>query len=190
MMRCSTEYTLPFTDIPRKKSKRVGRDAPTMHSAHYSSPSYFSTVGTPFYQIPGTCCRRYCFACQRARMHVVLIPYMFPSDVDRVFLPVISLCCSLFSTFFRGKACYLHFFVTVLPSPLQRYENAGKRFMYIRVGVGWQRRCKTCQSLRELDNQGTVFVLFFGGHHDGYRVRSYCVGWKTLSPHKGNNRIT
>ena len=24
------------------------------------------------------------------------------------------------------------------------------------MGVGWQRRCETCQSLRELDNQGTV----------------------------------
>ena len=31
--------------------------------------------------------------------------------------------------------------------------------MYIGVGVGWQRRCKTCQLLRELDNQGTVFFL-------------------------------
>ena len=28
------------------------------------------------------------------------------------------------------------------------------------VGVGWQRHCKTCRSLRELDNQGTVFCLF------------------------------
>ena len=26
------------------------------------------------------------------------------------------------------------------------------------VGVGWKRRCKTRQSLRELDNQGAVFV--------------------------------
>ena len=31
--------------------------------------------------------------------------------------------------------------------------------MYIGVGVGWQRRCKTCRSLRELDNQGAVFVV-------------------------------
>ena len=30
------------------------------------------------------------------------------------------------------------------------------------VGVGWQRHCRTCRSLRELDNQGTSF--FFGGH--------------------------
>ena len=28
--------------------------------------------------------------------------------------------------------------------------------MYIGVGIGWQQRCKTCQSLREVDNQGTV----------------------------------
>ena len=32
--------------------------------------------------------------------------------------------------------------------------------MYIEVGVGWQRRWKTCQSLRELDNKGVFF--FFG----------------------------
>ena len=31
--------------------------------------------------------------------------------------------------------------------------------MYVGVGVGWQRRCKTCQSVRELDNRGTVFVF-------------------------------
>ena len=31
------------------------------------------------------------------------------------------------------------------------------------VRVGWQRHCcKTCRSLRELDNQGTIF-FFFGG---------------------------
>ena len=27
------------------------------------------------------------------------------------------------------------------------------------VSAGWRRRCKTCQSLRELDNHGTVFFL-------------------------------
>ena len=32
--------------------------------------------------------------------------------------------------------------------------------MYIGVGVGWQRSCKICQSLRELDNQG---IIFWGG---------------------------
>ena len=64
-----------------------------------------------------------------------------------------------------------------------------KHYMYIGVGVGWQRRWIACQSLRGLDNQGTVF-LFFGGHHDGYRVRSCCAGWRTLTPHSGNGRIT
>ena len=43
--------------------------------------------------------------------------------------------------------------------------------------------------MRELDNQGTVF-FFFDGHHDGYRVRYYFAGWRTLTPHKGNDRIT
>ena len=47
--------------------------------------------------------------------------------------------------------------------------GAVKHYMYIGIGVGWQRRCKTCLSLRELDNQGAVF-FFFGGHQDGYRV--------------------
>ena len=31
-------------------------------------------------------------------------------------------------------------------------------FVYVEVDVGWQRRWKTCQSLRELDNQGTFFT--------------------------------
>ena len=29
------------------------------------------------------------------------------------------------------------------------------------IGVGWQRHCKTCRSLRELDDQGSVFFFFF-----------------------------
>ena len=54
---------------------------------------------------------------------------------------------------------------------------------------------KTCQSPRELENRGDRFLFFvffscFGGHRDGYRVRSYCAGWRTLTPHKGNDRIT
>ena len=57
------------------------------------------------------------------------------------------------------------------------------------VGVGWQRRWKLCQALRELDNHG-IDCFFFGGHDDGYRVRSYCAGWRTLTPHKGNDGIT
>ena len=44
--------------------------------------------------------------------------------------------------------------------------------------------------VRELDNQGTVFFLSFGGYHNGYRVISYCAWWRTLTPHKGNDRIT
>ena len=31
---------------------------------------------------------------------------------------------------------------------------------YSGVGVGWQRRCKICQSLRELNNQGAFFLFF------------------------------
>ena len=34
------------------------------------------------------------------------------------------------------------------------------RSIYVGVGVGWQQRCKTCQSLRELYNQGTFFFFF------------------------------
>ena len=32
--------------------------------------------------------------------------------------------------------------------------------MYIGVGVGWQRRCKPCQSLRVVDNQVLFFIRF------------------------------
>ena len=49
---------------------------------------------------------------------------------------------------------------------------------------------KYAKSLRELGNQGTFFCVFHGGHRDGYRVRSYCAGWRTVTPHKGNDRIT
>ena len=48
--------------------------------------------------------------------------------------------------------------------------DAVKHYTYIGVGVGWQRRCKACQSLRELDNRGTFVFFFFGGHHDDYGV--------------------
>ena len=33
--------------------------------------------------------------------------------------------------------------------------------MYIGVGVGWKQRCKSCQLLRQLDNQDTVYCSFF-----------------------------
>ena len=38
-------------------------------------------------------------------------------------------------------------------------------------------------------SQAANFV-FLGGYHDGYRVRSYCAGWRTPTPHKGNEHIT
>ena len=37
--------------------------------------------------------------------------------------------------------------------------DAVKHYMYIEVGIGWQRRSETCQSLRELHNQHTVFFF-------------------------------
>ena len=42
------------------------------------------------------------------------------------------------------------------------------------------------------DSQGKPFFVFvfFCGHHDGYRARSYCAVWKTLPSHKGSDRIT
>ena len=43
------------------------------------------------------------------------------------------------------------------------------------VGVGWQRRCQTRQSLRELDNEGTV-SLFLAVAVAGGRVRSFVRG--------------
>ena len=36
-------------------------------------------------------------------------------------------------------------------------SNPPPQFYIDWVGVGWQQHCKTCHSLRELDNQGTVF---------------------------------
>ena len=78
--------------------------------------------------------------------------------------------------------------------------------LYVIVGLGWHRRCKTLHLhwawrllATTLKNRtiaggarqpGYRFILFFSGHHDGYRVRSYCVHWRTLTQHKGNDRIT
>ena len=68
-------------------------------------------------------------------------------------------------------------------------RNLWKIFpLFFGVGVGWQRHCKTCQSPRELDNQGTA-SFFFGGNHDVYLVRSFCAGWRAVTPHKGNGCI-
>ena len=64
--------------------------------------------------------------------------------------------------------------------------------MYIGVGIGWQRRCKTCQSLRELDNQGTVVAVFcfcFAVTMMVIELDQLC-GVENLTPHRGNDRIT
>ena len=55
--------------------------------------------------------------------------------------------------------------------------------------MGRQRRFKTRQSLRELDKQDTVFLLFsfVGGRH-GWR--SSLDHFVLFTPHKGDNRIT
>ena len=53
------------------------------------------------------------------------------------------------------------------------------RYIYVGwVGVGWQRHCKTCRSLRELDYQGTY--LFFAVDATGGRVRSFVRGGEPL----------
>ena len=63
--------------------------------------------------------------------------------------------------------------------------------MYVGVDLGWQRRWKTCQSLREVDNQGTVFFMFFlAVTMMVIELDHFSAGWRTLSPHKGNGRIT
>ena len=42
------------------------------------------------------------------------------------------------------------------------------------------RNVSGCCAISFFDNQGTVFCLFFfGDHPEGYRVRSYCAGWRT-----------
>ena len=55
------------------------------------------------------------------------------------------------------------------------------------VGIGWQRRFKACQSLRELDNQCTVclFSCFFFGHHDGDLVDHIVRGGEPLFRTRG-----
>ena len=57
-------------------------------------------------------------------------------------------------------------------------------YMYIGAGVGWQRRRKICQSLRELDNQGTVFVFVFLAVTmmviELRRRSCCCAEWRTL----------
>ena len=60
------------------------------------------------------------------------------------------------------------------------------------VGVGWQRHCKACRSLRDLDNQGTYrsCSVCFRGRRNGRSSQIIFAGWKKLpTPQKGNDRI-
>ena len=60
---------------------------------------------------------------------------------------------SVYSMWVNGRG---HFFLFLLtpPLPLQCPQ-----FYIGWVDVGWQRHCKTCRSLRELDNQRTFFFF-------------------------------
>ena len=57
-------------------------------------------------------------------------------------------------------------------------------YVYRRVGAGWQRRCKTFQP-----QPGFRFFLFWRSL-GWFSSRSYYAGWRTLTPHKGNDQIT
>ena len=57
------------------------------------------------------------------------------------------------------------------------------------IGVGWRRRCKTRQSLLELDNQGNVFFFFFVLDKLTVELDTVCAGI-TLILHEGDGRIT
>ena len=48
------------------------------------------------------------------------------------------------------------------------------------VGVGWQRHRETCRSLRELDNQVTVFLFFWRSPTAGCRVINHLCEVKNL----------
>ena len=88
-------------------------------------------------------------------------------------------------------------------SPLLRPElsylgsralNSGyPKYIYIYymgwVGVGWQRRCKMCRSLRELDNQGTLFLFFRRSPWLPVELDHLC-GVQNLTSAQGNYRIT
>ena len=43
----------------------------------------------------------------------------------------------------------------------QLYYTRYTEGIQVRLAVGWYRRCRTRQSLGELDNQGTVFLIFY-----------------------------
>ena len=60
------------------------------------------------------------------------------------------------------------------------------------VGVGWQRHCKTCRSLLELDNHRTAFfsIFFWRSVTAGCRVWSFVRDEQLLLRTSENLRIT
>jgi len=71
----------------------------------------------------------------------------------------------------RGHLRRTGVFPLCTPPPIQIF------YIFIGwVGVGWQRRCKTRLSLRELDNQSTVFFFSSAVTHAGGLVRSFVRG--------------
>ena len=91
------------------------------------------------------------------RKHLFSIPSL---NVATDFLPPLTRNQSFSAPLFRTRN---QWFSPPLASYIYIY------ILYTRcigwVGVGWQRRCKTRQSLRELDNQGAFFRFAFGGRH-------------------------
>ena len=74
---------------------------------------------------------------------------------------------------------------------VRRREGSSNYTKYIGwVGVGWQRRCKTRQSLHELGNQATLFVFWWSPWLAVEFYIMYVCGWRTLTPHQGNDFIT
>ena len=67
------------------------------------------------------------------------------------------------TTYQTAESCFCFFSSTQIQSYNKPAFGNTPPPLYIGwVGVGWRRHCKTCRSIRELDNQGTVFC-FFGG---------------------------
>ena len=58
------------------------------------------------------------------------------------------------------------------------------------VGVGWQRHYETCRSHRELDNQGTIFLLFGGRSQLAMEINHLCGVENPYSAQGMNDRIT
>ena len=79
-------------------------------------------------------------------------------------------------------------FLFVPPPPYIIYLVHRISYIYIGwVGVGWQRRCKIRLSLRELDSQGTVFLLivFLAVTTAGGQFRSLLCGGNLYSAQGG-----